>query len=150
VNNDSVFSGLSAHSAREIADALGNMETTAECLPDLIGAVMSLARTVDQLERQARAVDGRLGPSVNVGAHALSSTTVDALRAERMKPRPLPGDKLAPADQLALVYAGLRELYQMLDDNRVREQYTDAHRVVLDAARWRIAAMLDAADDVPA
>jgi hypothetical protein len=119
MSNDSVFSGLTPYSGRDIASALGGMETTAEQLPDLIGAVMSLALTVDQLERSLRAINERLGPAVRVptGAHALSSATVDALRQRReveRQPEPEPDGYMTPTHRLRLLLLGLAELQHMI------------------------------------
>src|SRR6476619_3942063 len=72
MSNDSVFSGLSAYPGREVAQALGGLETTADQLPDLIGAVMSLARTVDQQGRKLAQQDACI---LAVGR------TVDRMRA---------------------------------------------------------------------
>src|SRR5258708_23360732 len=98
MNNDSVFSGLSAHSGREIATALRGMETTAEQLPNLIGAVMSLALTVEQHNRRLAAAEERLGPAiVPRTAHALSPSTVEALREPRLSRAPPDMPQRVPA-----------------------------------------------------
>jgi hypothetical protein len=149
MDNNSIFSGAEAHPARMVADELHHHNwrlitgdaVSIDNFLDLIGAVTTLARTVDQLERHARAVDERLGPAVqSTGAHALSPATVDALRAQRLERKPPDAVR-----RLELVTIGLRELYQMLDDSRNREPVLGpgALRVVIDAARARLAAMLD-------
>lgn len=120
MDNDSIFSGVQARPANDVANTLHHWQPFApdENFSMLVGAVTTLARTVDQLERQARAVDERLGPAVNPTGRT-------------------------PAQHLELVTIGLREVYQMLGDGRTRAVNGNDMDVLFRAALARLSAMLD-------
>jgi hypothetical protein len=154
MDNMSIYAGVSAHPAREIAEALhgGGWDfsdglPTRESFLALVGAVTTLARTVDQqglniarLNASLRAVAEVQQPAVqSTGAHALSPATVDALRAQRLERKPPDA-----ARRLELVTIGLRELLNMIENGRMGANTVDALDGVLIAAITRLDAMLDA------
>ena len=121
MDNDSIFSGVRAAPAREVADGLhfrGWDSNNGDFLA-LVGAVTTLAREVDRITPVV--IDHDAGPARDLAA------------------------------QLALVYAGLREVAQMLETGHalaLRETLID-NRVyalggVIQAVQARLFAMLEA------
>jgi hypothetical protein len=143
-HNDSVFSGLTAYSGREIASELGGWSHgESSDFGMLIGAVMSLAREVDRITPQV--IDHDAGPSHGVQGPDGIWRAVPGAGPAVLVPAGAAAAIQHQAGQLELVYAGLREVVNILETGR---QYKEAHALgaVLMTAQARLAAMLGAGE----
>jgi hypothetical protein len=123
MDNDSVFSGVTARPAREVADALHSWEHGGNpAFSYLVGAVASLAREVDRITPQVIDHDG--GP------------TPGRVPVYRPPVSQLPDIEL----RYNALLVGLSELLNMIryaDDNRASADAT------LTAVAARVAGMID-------
>jgi hypothetical protein len=152
MNNDSIFSGVKAYPAREVADLLhgrGWDSNNGDFLA-LVGAVTTLAREVADMSKAVDSFKRTENGCAEMLGRPFPYPEAGAPRMPANAPLPpLP----SPAEQLALVYEGLREVAQMLETGHalaVREP--SANRAyalggVIQAAQARLYAMLEAANE---
>lgn len=161
--NESIYSGTSAHSARQIAEELQTREwpLADDNLRSLAGAVTTLARTVEQQQHElaklgagltavAREV-GRITPVV-VDHDAGHDSLVERYADNAAHIVGDPSVRLATPDaQLDLVYLGLAEVYRMAAQREryERESREGAYFGALVAIEARCRAMLEAAGKLP-
>jgi AcrR family transcriptional regulator len=110
----------------------------------LLAAVLATRDSVRALAPSAVEISERLAAAARReqhGAHNLSAAAVDALRE---RGRIAPTSRPTSDEQLTLVYAGLQELLNMLENGRLGATTVDALDGVIIAGINRLDAMLAA------
>ena len=140
-DDDSIFDGQSAHSGREIAEQLGAWPHGESAdFGRLVGAVMTLALTVEQQARDI-AERVRIGPLPPLGAPSAAQANAAHIAGD-------PSVRLAtPEAQLELVYSGLAEIWRMASQREPYDQ--DSRFRALLAIEARCRAMLESAGRMP-
>ncbi|HEY2250940.1 MAG TPA: hypothetical protein VGH74_07750 [Planctomycetaceae bacterium] len=151
MNNDSIFSGVKAYPAREVADLLhgrGWASNNADFLA-LVGAVTTLAREVADMSKAVDSFKRTENGCAEMLGRPFPYPEAGAPRMPANAPLPpLP----SPAEQLALVYEGLREVRAMIHTGLAMltgssPETAQARGGLLQAIDLRLAAMLEAANE---